>query len=132
MTAPAVALAPVLIDGTGAGAMPGTTSLHGELLNRAVRDDYQQWLTSVAPAARCVRPILLGGRMHEVGAATGEIPFTLDPVTARPGDLHGLRRPPRLGLPVLRRDLPARHLSEKQENRCEHGTRLLYPVTQDP
>jgi hypothetical protein len=78
MTAPAVALAPVLIDGTGAGAMPGTTSLHGELLNRAVRDDYQQWLTSVAPAARCVRPILLGGRMHEVDAATGEIPFTLN------------------------------------------------------
>src|SRR5215469_5845689 len=103
MTAPAVGPAPVLIDGTGAGATPGTTSLHGELLNRAVHDDHQQWLTSVAPAARSVRPILLGGRMHEVDAATGEILSTFDPVTARPGDLHSLRRPPRLGLPVLRR-----------------------------
>jgi hypothetical protein len=71
--------------------MPATTSLHGELLNRAARDDYQQWLTSVAPAARWVRLILLGGRMHEVDAATGEILSTLDPVTARPGDLHSLR-----------------------------------------
>jgi hypothetical protein len=81
----------VLIDGKGKGATPGTTSLHGELLNRAVRDDHHQWLTSVAPAARSVRPILLGRRMHEVDAATGEILSTFDPVTARPGDLHSLR-----------------------------------------
>ena len=86
----ALALIPVPAGpGTGTGA--STRTLHAELLDRAARDDYQQWLTSVAPAARWVRLILLGGRMHEVDAATGEILSTLDPVTDRPGDLHSLR-----------------------------------------
>jgi len=78
VTVPAVTLAPVLIDGTGAGAMPGTTTLQAELLHRAARDDYQQWLASAATAGGCVRPIRLRGHMHDVDAATGEILSTLD------------------------------------------------------
>jgi hypothetical protein len=80
MTVPALTLAPVLINGTGAGATPGTT-LDAELLSRAARDDYQQWLTAVAPAGGCLRPIRLSGRMHDVDTATGEILSTLDTTT---------------------------------------------------
>jgi hypothetical protein len=80
MTAPAMTLAPVLINGTGAGATPGTT-LDAELLSRASRQDYQQWLASAAPAGGCVRPVRLRGRMHDVSTATGEILSTLDTAT---------------------------------------------------
>jgi len=76
VTVPIVALAPVLISGTGAGATPGT--LDNELLARAARDDYRQWLTAVAPAGGCVRPIRLSGRMHDVDTVTGEVLSTLD------------------------------------------------------
>jgi len=78
MTVPAVALAPVLVDSTGAGAIPGTNTLHAELINRAARTDYRQWLTSAAPAGGCARPIRLTGRMHDVNTATGEVLSTLD------------------------------------------------------
>jgi hypothetical protein len=78
MTAPAMTLAPVPNEGTGAGATLGTTRLHAELLRRAGRDDYRQWLASIAPAGGCLRPIRLSGRMREVDAATGEILSTLD------------------------------------------------------
>jgi hypothetical protein len=80
MTAPAMTLVPVLINGTGAGATPGTT-LDAELLSRATRQDYQQWLASAAHAGGCVRPIRLIGRMHDVDTATGEILSTLDTAT---------------------------------------------------
>jgi hypothetical protein len=83
MTVPAAALVPVLITGTGTGATPGTTTLAAELLARAERGDYQQWLRAVAPAGGCVRPIRLFGRMHDVDIATGEILSTLD-TTALP------------------------------------------------
>ena len=78
MTVPAVALAPVLIDSTGAGAVPGTSTLHTELIRRAARSDYHQWLTSAAPAGGCSRPIRLTGRIHDVDTATGEVLSSLD------------------------------------------------------
>ena len=43
MSVPALALAPVLIDSTGTGA--STRTLEAELLDRATRDDYDQWLS---------------------------------------------------------------------------------------
>ena len=108
MTAPALALAPVLIDSTGTGA--STRTLEAELLERATRDDYDQWLSTAMAAGGCVRPIRLRGTIRDIDAATGE----LLPARHRgqPGqrDLPALRRPPRLGLPALRRDLPGRHL----------------------
>lgn len=76
MTVPAIALAPVLITDTGARVAPGT--LDAQLLARASRDDYQQWLSAVAPAGGCVRPIRLSGGMHHVEASTGEILSTTD------------------------------------------------------
>jgi hypothetical protein len=76
MTAPALALAPVLIDSTGAGASTGT--LQAELLDRAARDDYAQWLSGAIGAGGCVRPIRLRGTLRDIDAATGEILNTLD------------------------------------------------------
>ena len=77
MSAPALALAPVLIDpGTGAGA--GTRTLDAELLERAARDDYQQWLGTALAAGGCVRPIRLRGTVRDIDAATGEVIRALD------------------------------------------------------
>jgi hypothetical protein len=71
MTAPALALAPVLIDSTGTGA--STRTLQAELLDRAARDDYAQWLSGAMAAGGCVRPIRLRGTIRDIDAATGEI-----------------------------------------------------------
>jgi hypothetical protein len=77
MSAPALALAPVLIDaGTGAGA--STRTLEAELLERATCDDYQQWLGTALAAGGCVRPIRLRGTVRDVDAATGEAIRDLD------------------------------------------------------
>jgi Replication initiator protein, pSAM2 len=77
MSAPALALAPVLIDGsTGAGA--STRTLDTELLDRATRDDYQQWLSTALAAGGCVRPIRLRGTVRDIDATTGEILHALD------------------------------------------------------
>ena len=77
MSGPALALIPVPAGpGTGTGASPRT--LHAELLDRAVRDDYQQWLTGALAAGGCVRPIRLRGVIRDVDAATGEIVAALD------------------------------------------------------
>jgi hypothetical protein len=76
MTTPALALAPVLIDSTGTGA--STRTLQAELLDRATRDDYDQWLTGTLAAGGCVRPIRLRGTLRDIDAATGEILSTLD------------------------------------------------------
>ena len=109
MTAPALALAPVLIDSTGTGA--STRTLEAELLDRATRDDYDQWLSGAMAAGGCVRPIRLRGTIRDIDAATGEL-LASPRHRGQPGqrDLPALRRPPRLGLPALRRDLPGRHL----------------------
>jgi hypothetical protein len=76
MTAPALALGPVLIDSTGTGA--STRTLQAELLERATRDDYAQWLTGAMAAGGCVRPIRLRGTIRDIDAATGEILKALD------------------------------------------------------
>jgi hypothetical protein len=76
MTAPALALAPVLIDSTGTGA--STRTLQAELLDRATRDDYDQWLSGAMTAGGCVRPIRLRGTIRDIDAATGELLARLD------------------------------------------------------
>ena len=76
MTAPALALAPVLIDSTGTGA--STRTLEAELLERATRDDYDQWLSTAMGAGGCVRPIRLRGTIRDIDAATGELLSVLD------------------------------------------------------
>src|SRR5215472_8953646 len=72
MRIPALAAAPVLIDGTGA------TTLNAELLERAARDDYHEWLSGAKAAGGCVRPIRLRGTIRNVDADTGG-----DPLRAR-------------------------------------------------
>jgi hypothetical protein len=75
MSAPALALAPVLIDtGTGANTRP----LNDELLDRATRDDYHTWLAGTAATGGCARPVRLHGTIRDVDVATGEIVRTLD------------------------------------------------------
>jgi hypothetical protein len=76
MTAPALALAPVLTDSTGTGA--STRTLQAELLDRAARDDYDQWLSGAMAAGGCVRPIRLRGTLRDIDAATGELLSVLD------------------------------------------------------
>jgi hypothetical protein len=76
MTAPALALAPVLIDSAGTGA--NARSLDTELLERAARDDYDQWLSTALAAGGCVRPIRLRGTIRDIDPATGEIVTALD------------------------------------------------------
>jgi hypothetical protein len=77
MSAPALALAPVLVDDrTGTGA--STRTLDAELIDRAARDDYQQWLTTALAAGGCVRPIRLRGTIRDIDPATGEILATVD------------------------------------------------------
>jgi len=72
---PALALAPVLID-TGTGA--STRTLDAQLLDRAARPDYHQWLAGTAAAGGCVRPVRLRGTIRDINPATGEILRTLD------------------------------------------------------
>jgi hypothetical protein len=77
MSGPALALIPVPAGpGTGTGA--STRTLHAELLDRAARGDYQQWLTGALAAGGCARPIRLRGLIRDIDAATGEIISALD------------------------------------------------------
>jgi hypothetical protein len=78
MTAPALALVPVLIDDTGTSANARTITLQDQLLDRVSRDDYQRWLTTAAAARGCVRPIRLRGTARDIDPATGEILRVLD------------------------------------------------------
>jgi hypothetical protein len=72
MSVPAMAAAPALVDGTGAG------TLDAELLERAARDDYHEWLSGAKAAGGCIRPIRLRGTIRNVDAVTGEILSALD------------------------------------------------------
>jgi hypothetical protein len=77
MSVPALAPVPVLIDPrTGTGA--NTETLDAQLLERATRPDYHQWLAGASAARGCVRPIRLRGTIHDINPATGEILRTLD------------------------------------------------------
>ena len=62
--------------GTGTGA--STRTLDDELLDRAARDDYHQWLPAPPAAGGCVRPIRLRGTIRDIDPATGEVLRTLD------------------------------------------------------
>jgi hypothetical protein len=75
MTSPALAQAPVLVDDRPGSA---TQTLDVELLERATRDDYQQWLSTALAAGGCVRPIRLRGTARDIDAATGEVIRGLD------------------------------------------------------
>ena len=74
MSVPALAAAPVLIDGTGTEAR----TLAAELLERAARDDYHEWLSRAKAAGGCVRPIRLRGSIRTIDADTGEFVSVLD------------------------------------------------------
>ena len=77
MTSPALAQVPVLVDNRP-GPSAGTRTLDAELLDRATRDDYQQWLSTALAAGGCVRPIRLRGTARDIDPATGEIVRGLD------------------------------------------------------
>jgi hypothetical protein len=72
MNDPELALIPVLAEpGTGTGA--SIRALEAELLDRAARNDYDQWLSGALAAGGCVRPIRLRGTARDIDTATGEI-----------------------------------------------------------
>src|SRR6516162_6891999 len=77
MSDPALALLPVP-DHTGTGTGASTRTLEAELLDRAARDDYDQWLSGVMAAAGCVQPIRLRGLIRDIDPGTGEIISALD------------------------------------------------------
>jgi hypothetical protein len=77
VTTPALASVPVLIDDRPRQG-PSTRSLDAELLERATRDDYQQWLSTALATDGCVRPIRLSGTVRDIDTATGEILRDLD------------------------------------------------------
>jgi hypothetical protein len=76
VSAPALALTPALID--DAGTTSDARGLDAELLDRAARDDYPQWLAGALAAGGCVRPIRLRGTIRDIDPATGEILHVLD------------------------------------------------------
>jgi hypothetical protein len=77
MTSPALAQVPVLVDDRP-GSSAGTRTLDAELLDRATREDYQQWLSTAQAAGGCVRPIRLRGTARDIDPATGEVIRGLD------------------------------------------------------
>jgi hypothetical protein len=87
MNTPALALAPVLADqGTGTGA--STRTLRDELLDRAARDDYHEWVNGTLAAGGCTRPIRLRGTIRDVDAATGEVVHALDTADTPDGVIY--------------------------------------------
>src|SRR5215469_10757389 len=77
MSSPTLDLSPVLVDDRSRPAA-STRTLDAELLERATRHDYQQWLSTALAAGGCVRPIRLRGTLRNIDAATGEILHDLD------------------------------------------------------
>src|SRR5690348_13663383 len=77
MTSPALAQVPVLVDNRP-GPSAVTRTLDAELLDRATRDDYQQWLSTALAAGGCARPIRLRGTARDIDPATGEVVRGLD------------------------------------------------------
>ena len=53
-------------------------TLNAELLDRATRDDYHEWLSGAEVAGGCVRPIRVRGTIRNVAADTGEVLSALD------------------------------------------------------
>jgi hypothetical protein len=57
---------------------PGDSALAAELVERASRDDYHEWLNGSLTAAGCLRPIRLRGTIRDLDPATGEVIHALD------------------------------------------------------
>jgi hypothetical protein len=77
MSAPTLTLTSVLLTpSTGEGVSART--LDAELLERATRDDYQQWLGTALAAGGCIRPVRLRGTVRDIDVATGELIRDLD------------------------------------------------------
>ena len=77
MSTPTLDLPSVLVDDRPRSGA-GTRTLDAELLDRATRDDYQQWLGTALAAGGCVQPIRLRGTVRDIDASTGEILRDLD------------------------------------------------------
>jgi hypothetical protein len=77
MSIPALALAPVLVDDR-TRVRAGTRTLDAELLDRASRDDYHQWLSVALAAGGCVRPVRLRGTVRDIDTISGEVLRNLD------------------------------------------------------
>jgi Replication initiator protein, pSAM2 len=77
MSSPALTFGPVLVDDRNR-AGTGTRTLDAELLERAARDDYQQWLGTALAAGGCVRPVRLRGTVRDIDTTTGEVLRDLD------------------------------------------------------
>ncbi|HEY2488754.1 MAG TPA: replication initiator [Streptosporangiaceae bacterium] len=77
MSAPAMSLAPFLID-SRTTAKVNSGELYAELFERAGREDYPQWLSVAVAAGGCVRPIRLRGTIRDLDPASGEVVHTLD------------------------------------------------------
>lgn len=77
MSAPAMSLAPFLVDGRTVAKI-NSRDLHAELLERAGRDDYPEWLSVAVAAGGCVRPIRLRGTVRDLDPASGEVVHVLD------------------------------------------------------
>jgi hypothetical protein len=61
-----VTLDPEVLAGSGSGVV-------AEMLARATRPDYEQWMRHVEAAAACEHPIRLAGQLHTIDNRTGEI-----------------------------------------------------------
>jgi hypothetical protein len=77
VSVPVLAFAPPFADSSGPDAST-IRSLNAELLERASRDDYHEWLNGTLAAAGCVRPIRLRGTIRDLDVDTGEIIHSLD------------------------------------------------------
>jgi hypothetical protein len=87
VTDPPLTLGPVLVnDGSRPGG--GTRTLDAELLERAARDDYPQWLGTALAAGGCVRPIRLRGTIRDIDPATGEVVHALDTADTPDGVIY--------------------------------------------
>src|SRR5215813_8544528 len=75
MSTPALAQAPVQVDDRPG---IGLQTLDAELLERAARDDYHEWLSTAMAAGGCVRPIRLRGTITDIDLVTGEVLSSLD------------------------------------------------------
>lgn len=64
-------LTPESADDPGVGVMPGTPTY--DLLARAGRDDYPEWINHTATARGCSHPVRLTGEITDLDQATGEI-----------------------------------------------------------
>jgi hypothetical protein len=75
MTVPALAFAPVLVD---AGPRTGARTLDQQLLDRASKPDYRQWLVGATATGGCTRPIRLRGTIRDVDPVTGDVLRTVN------------------------------------------------------